>query len=242
VLAAACGGRISGVTDGSVPNDPPRVDAGSFDACPNCPRADSGIDAGPPPNCPTPRDVSGFMPEVLPPPVGKHQNQCTQAQLDLYHKCVVTNDMASCMQIQMQAQTTFKPCLSCLETTSMDGKWGPLVCYDAMTCVFNIEGCVNLATGQSGAMSCGQLLHASYGCQNAACAEQCQGDAQGFSKCVQTALASGCKKYNDAFTMQCGNLNSSDAGFPELINCFRQQGETDSKALRVRIDAYFCGP
>src|SRR5581483_2762729 len=164
-------------------------------------------------------------------------------QLDLYHKCVVQSDMASCMQIQQAAMTTFKDCLSCLETTAMDAKWGPLVCVDQMTCYLNVEGCVNLATNQMGANSCGQLLHSSYGCQRAACETQCSGDAQGFSKCVQTALTGGCKKYGDAFSMTCGNISSDpDGGFPDLDNCFRRQSETDSKALRVRMDAFFCGP
>ena len=111
-----------------------------------------------------------------------------------------------------------------------------------MTCYLNVEGCVNLATNQSGAMSCGQLLHSSYGCQRAACEMQCSGDSQGFSKCVQTALAGGCKKYGDAFSMKCGMISSDpDGGYPDLDNCFRRQGETDSKALRVRMDTFFCG-
>lgn len=203
----------------------------------------TGGDTGSGGMCPTPADVSNFMPETLPPPVGKHLNKCTQSQLDLYNKCQVQKDMASCMQIQQQAMTTLKDCLSCIETTVMDAKWGPFVCVDSMTCYLNVEGCVNLATNQMGANSCGQLLHSSYGCQRAACEMQCSGDAQGFSKCVQTALAGGCKKYGDAFSMTCGNISSDpDGGYPDLDNCFRRQGETDSKALIVRMDTFFCGP
>jgi hypothetical protein len=197
--------------------------------------------------CPTPLDVSGYNPETLPDAVGKHTAKCTQMQLDLYHKCVgQPQDMAACMQIQQLAMTTFKDCLGCLETTITDAKWGPLVCTDPPTCManyLNVEGCVNLATGQSGMSSCGQLLHSSYGCQRAACEMQCSGDSQGFSKCVQTALAGGCKKYNDAFSAMCMNISSDpDGGYPDLDNCFRRQGETDSLALRVRMDTFFCGP
>jgi hypothetical protein len=194
--------------------------------------------------CPTPLDVSGFTPDTLPAPNGKHQNECMQAQLDLYHKCVgQPQDMAACMQIQAVAKTTFEACLSCLETRLMDATWGPLVCLDSTTCHLNVEGCVNLATGMTGMTSCGQLLHASYGCQRAACEMQCSGDSQGFSKCVQTALAGGCKKYGDAFTAMCGNISADpDGGYPDLDNCFRRQTETDSQALRVRMDTFFCGP
>ncbi len=202
-----------------------------------------GPDAVGPRACPTPLDVSVYMPETLPAPNGKHQNKCMQAQLDLYHKCVVQSDMMACTQIQMVAATTFKVCLDCLETKVVDATWGPLVCVDPMTCYLNVEGCLNLATNQMGAMSCGQLLHASYGCQRAACEMQCSGDAQGFSKCVQTALAGGCKKYGDAFSAACGMISTDpDGGFPDLDNCFRRQSEMDSKALRVRMDTYFCGP
>lgn len=229
VIFAACSTKPPNTTDAG-------TDAGVRDTgCTKCGDAQ--------PMCPTPMDVSSFVPETLPDPVGKHLNACMQAQLDLYHKCIVQSDMASCMTIQQQATTTFKDCLACLETTVMDAKWGPLVCVDPNTCYLNVEGCVNLATNQMGAMSCGQLLHASYGCQRAACETLCGTDAQGFSKCVQTALASSCQKYGDAFSMTCPNLSfDPDGGFPDLDNCFRRQGEMDSSALRVRMDTYFCGP
>jgi len=216
------------------------IDAGSPDVKKD---TNTGMDGTMGGMCPTPLDVSAYVPETLPDPNGKHLNKCTQMQLDLYHKCVVDSDMTACTTIQQAAMTTFKDCLDCLETTVMDAKWGPLVCVDSMTCYLNVEGCVNLATSQMGAMSCGQLLHASYGCQRAACEMQCSGDAQGFSKCVQTALAGGCKKYGDAFSMKCGMISSDpDGGSPDLDNCFRRNNETDSKALRVRMDTFFCGP
>lgn len=236
-LAGGCSSTPKGTDDAGV-DGATVADTGGKDSA----KADTGTDGGMGGMCPTPLDVSTFMPETLPDPIGKHLNKCTVMQLDQYHKCVVQSDMAACMAIQMAAMTTFKDCLGCLETTIMDAKWGPLVCVDSMTCYLNVEGCVNLATNQMGMTSCGQLLHSSYGCQRAACETQCSGDAQGFSKCVQTALAGGCKKYGDAFSAMCGNISSDpDGGYPDLDNCFRRQGETDSKALRVRMDTFFCG-
>lgn len=193
--------------------------------------------------CPIPLNMIGWVPAALSPAVGKHTGACPQAQLDLYHKCVVQSDMTACTTIQQGAMTTYKTCLACLETTVMDAKWGPLVCVDSMTCYLNVEGCVNLATNQSGCMSCGQYLFESYACQRAACEVQCVGDAQGFSKCAQTALAGGCKPYGDLFSMSCGNLTPDpDGGFPDLDNCFRRQNESDSRMLRVRLDTFMCGP
>jgi hypothetical protein len=204
----------------------------------NC-HPDAGWVAPSPPTCPTPRNVSGWAPGTLTDPVGKHTGACMQSQLDTYHQCIIQQNMTACMTVQQQAMTTFKACLGCLETTTADPAWGPLVCVDSMTCYLNVEGCVNLATSQSGCKSCGQYLNESYGCQRIACEEQCMGDSQGFSKCVQTALAGGCKMYGDTFTTNCGMLDTMTN--PDLDNCFRRQGETDSNALRARMDTYMCG-
>jgi hypothetical protein len=231
------GGMTDGMVDGG--SD---ADSSVLPEAGDCHPDAGSWDGGPAPVCPTPRNVMGWVPDTLPPPVGKHTGACTQQQLDLYHQCTVQSNMSACMQVQQLAMTTFKTCLTCLETTSMDPQWGPLVCVDQQTCYLNVEGCMNLAVGQSGCMSCGQLLHESYGCQRVACEEQCNGDAQGFSKCVQTALAGGCKSYGDAFTKQCGNYTADpDGGTPDLDNCFRRQSEINSGPLRVRMDTFFCG-
>src|SRR5437879_3196947 len=65
------------------------------------------------PMCPTPLDVSTYMPETLPDALGKHLKQCSQAELDLYHKCVIDSDKAACMTITAGAATTYKDCLAC---------------------------------------------------------------------------------------------------------------------------------
>ena len=200
---------------------------------------DAGWQAPNPPSCPTPRNVTGWVPGTLGASVGKHTGACTQQQLDLYHQCTVQGNMSACMSVQQQAMTTFKTCLTCLESTTMDPQWGPLVCVDQQTCYLDVENCVNLAASQSGCMSCGQYLYESYGCQRIACEEQCMGDSQGFSQCVQTALAGGCKMYGDTFNQKCGSLDTQT--YPDLDNCFRRQNETDSSQLRVRMDTYMCG-
>lgn len=239
----------------SSPN--PGTDDGGGDSG-NNPGIDSGVrdtgardrvvaDMGSGGMCPTPDDVSNFMPPDLPAPTGKHQAKCDMGQLSTYHDCVNNQNMTACNTIQMAAMTTFKDCLTCLEgSKTTDTKWGPLVCSDPMTCYLNVEGCVDLATNNYGMpKTCGNLLHASYECQRTACETVCMGDNAGFSKCVQTALQGGCKKYGDAFSMTCGMLSSAaDAamGYPDLDNCFRRQSEMDNKGLRTRMDTFFCGP
>lgn len=193
--------------------------------------------------CPTPQDVAGFVPPLLPPPTGKHLGKCTQGELDTYHLCVLHGDNPSCSTIKTSAATDpWKSCLECLEGSQYgDPAWGPLYCNvggQLTACLLNQEGCVELATGQTGPMSCGQLLHASYTCQLAACGYgYCGTDQAGFAKCVQAAVAGACKMYVDAVPAGCFDTDP-DGGYPEIANCFN----ADRVALRTSIDTYFCGP
>jgi hypothetical protein len=243
-LIAGCSSRSNPDTDGSDQGDAQAVsDAKSVVDVKK--DTNSTMDGGP--ICPVPKDVSTFKAPTLSDPLGKHLNKCTDPQLTQYHDCVINKNKSACQAIQQMAMTTFRDCLQCLEGSSKytGDTWGPLVCVDSMTCYLNVEGCVNLATGMTGMNSCGQLLHSSYECQRFACEQQCADDADGFRKCVQSALQGGCKKFGDAFSMTCGNLNTSDGGdggYPELDNCFRRQGEQDSNGVRAHMDAYFCGP
>jgi hypothetical protein len=187
--------------------------------------------------CPTPKDVSGMKFPAMPPPTGKHQGQCTQMQLDAYHKCLFANDTAACDVVKGTQ------CLFCIDGYTTGGAWGPIYCDEPKKCFPNQQGCLNLALGQMGAGSCGELLHQSYSCQKTACAS-CGDDAPRFNQCAQTASAGVCQQHADAFLKQCGQfLNiDPDGGYPEVANCFRLQSEMDPKGLRTRIDTYFCGP
>lgn len=231
----------AGVVDGSAEAS---FDAGKKDA-----------DASSGPMCPMPLDVTNFMPEMLPPPTGKHQNKCTQLMLDTYHKCVLAPmDMTACATVKAAAMMDpWKSCIDCLQGSQItDPQWGPVyfgVYGDPMKGRFNNEGCLNLALNQSGPTSCGQLLHAAYGCQLAACAgpDGTYCDSQGYVKCDQTVLAAtganSCGKYANAFTSaNCNVSTDPDGGFPDVDNCFERQNEMDGSGLRVRIDTFFCGP
>jgi len=223
-LLAGCGGLFEPVAvepaDGASPPTP-------FDAHRE---SDASPEASSMP-C-VPGGTIAYMPEPLPPPNGKHQNRCTQHVLDVYTGCAIDHDMNACSH---PWGTVSKDCLECLQSTMNDPSWGPEVSADQSLMYLNIEGCINLATGQSGPTSCGQRLHDIYGCERVACAE-CAPSS--FMKCVELTRSGVCKKYEDAFALDCANLGS----YPETDNCFRRANETDSRALRIRMDAYFCGP
>src|SRR6059058_4946538 len=68
-------------------NDEAGADA-SLEASADAGKKDAA-DTGAGPLCPTPLDVTNFVPQMLPPPTGKHQNKCTLAMLDTYHKCAL---------------------------------------------------------------------------------------------------------------------------------------------------------
>ncbi len=227
----ACGGRV----DDAPPDGGAHVVDASVDRVTDAAADRSLIDVMPASCVPT-FGTLAFMPALMAPPSGAHQNQCTTAQLDLYHQCVNQQQMPACSQIQQQAMTAFKTCLSCLESSTSDATWGPLVCETAMTCWLNVGGCVNLATGQSGPTSCGQRLSSLNQCQRGACAMY-EMDPNCFAKCIAQAPSTVCKQYGDAYAFSCSGLTNAD-----LVNCFQQKGEMDTKPLRIRLDTYLCGP
>ena len=232
VASAGCGGEVAvDPIDASAP-----IDASRESALPDAPVPDSNS-----PRCRPEPSIEPFFPELLPPPSGKHQGRCSQTYLVLVHACL-QGDQNACAQIGPMgaANTALKDCIACLESTVLDATWGPAVYVDAKTYFLDVEGCVNLATGESGPMSCGQRLHEKLGCERFLCQQTCGDSPSHFMECAEVADQGACKKYVDAFDFACRAL--SIATFPDLDNCFRRQTETDATALRVRMDTYFCGP
>jgi len=142
------------------------------------PVTDAGIACGP-----VDVTLSGFdggSPETMRPPVGAHVGACSAAQVEDYAQCQGAKNTTLCPQFAPGGASA--ACGACIESPkqSPDGApstWGILV-FNASTgtASFNIEGCVDEALGQvqnenvqGGTGSCGDLLHDSYGCQEAAC-------------------------------------------------------------------------
>ncbi len=228
---ASCGGEIGGsrMHDASLDESRPDVlDASPYDAV--C--APSG---------------APFAPWSMPSPSGAHQRRCEVTQLDLYHQCVIDQSVTACAQLMCDSCPALHSCIRCIATTDWESTWGPEVYEDGTGpnpyLRLNLEGCINLATGQSGPQSCGQRLFDFNQCQARAC-QAYQGTptcwkecAPCWKECTAIARTGVCKTYGDTYALACSNLMS-----PDLVNCFQQQGETDLKPLRVRMNTYFCGP
>lgn len=197
-----------------------------------------------------PVDVSSYQPEPLTPPNPPHQNKCTTQQISDYAQCQGANVSSLCQQFAdgKPGQT----CRQCVETQTTDPRWGVIVFSGTTAGVFNIEGCVDDALGQvgqekasGGSGSCGDLLFASYGCQDAAC-DACKG--ADFDACIASVVAGGCKAYDTPVESTSGPCSAllADAEPPAVASCYPDTSITDPTQQEVdwlqRIVGYMCGP
>jgi MYXO-CTERM domain-containing protein len=149
--------------------------------------------------CPTPADVSMFMPPPYVPP--NQMMACTQMQIDDYWTNCRDPITASAMKCQMWGMNN-KNCGLCLESKRADPKWGPLV-YGTGVIFLNVAGCADL----QGFPACAKAYEKQNACESAACDQVCpvmdQQTFMDWQKCVQTADTGGCKSYADATQMAC---------------------------------------
>jgi hypothetical protein len=197
-----------------------------------------------------PIDVTGYQPTTLVPPNPPHQNKCTSQETSDYAQCQAAKDTALCKQFA-DGQSG-QACRQCIETQSTDPRWGVIVFFGTTSGTINVEGCVDDALAQTskekaggGTGSCGDLLHASYGCQDQACAA-CSGDDA--VTCIGEAVSGGCKSYDQAVESQTGPCSAllSDAAPPAAAACFADETITDPTQREAdwltRIVGYMCGP
>ncbi len=136
-------------------------------------------------------------------------------------------------------------CGACIETQASDATWGVVV-FSGSAGFLNSEGCVDDALDQVAIepASCGQLLFASYSCQEAACG-LCVGTAQ--TTCVNASLVGGCVSFDqevESDTGPCGAL-LGDAAPMDAASCFPNPSISDANAQRAdfitRLAKYMCG-
>jgi len=188
------------------------------------------------------------------PPNPPHQNQCTPSQVADYAKCNACQNDSKCAEF-----TSGQPgaaCAACIESQSSQATWGVIV-FNGSSGNVNIPGCVDIALGQVAQepSSCGQLLFASYGCQNAACGG-CTGndfdscDLLALSGAVGPILASTCKSYDNqvqAAGGPCDSLVTADVLSSDVANCFPDTSIVNNPVLQeadwlTRIACFMCGP
>jgi hypothetical protein len=203
-----------------------------------------------------PADASAYTPTTMHSPNPPNAGKCTLQQAADYAACE-GGDTSKCMEfgVGQPAQN----CGACIETQYTDPTWGVVVFNDSIGTV-NVEGCVDDALNQvsdeqanGGKDSCGDLLYASYNCQDAVCGT-CVGDD--LVTCDETAIATQCEAEDKAvevssspchelFTCTNGLCVLSDAAPPAALNCYPDPSITDPVAQRAdfltRIVEYMCG-
>jgi hypothetical protein len=234
LILAGCGAaeiqlRNDGGTDSSNGFD------ASFDAS-----ADAGVCG--------PADVSGYTPVAMHSPNPAHANKCTSQQAMDYAACE-GGASTKCGQFAM-GQPSYT-CGQCIESQKTDLHWGVIV-FENSVGTPNAEGCVDDALGQvpyehasGGSGSCGDLLHASYGCQEAACGACVTANSD---VCLNAAIAGGCASYDQAVESTTGlcAVLMTDAAPAAAASCFPDPTITDLAAQRAdyltRMVEYMCGP
>ncbi len=179
-----------------------------------------------------PASVSTYTPAPMTPPRPLHTNRCSASQAMDYAQCTSQQDTSKCSEFT-SGQSGFT-CAQCIESQQKDPAWGVIV-FNGSVGEVNIAGCVDLALAQADAgvptdpNGCAQLLFASYGCQNAACAG-CSGND--FDTCVALELqhrqrpwsaTPTCATYDDqvhAPTGPCGTIFTSDVLAAAVAGCF----------------------
>jgi hypothetical protein len=177
-------------------------------------------------------DVSGFTPDTMQKPIGPMAMACTDNDISNFiTACGMSGTASACSMWEMSTSMT---CVGCVITQSTASSWGPIVCTSSTQCSYNAQGCVDLTLNQvsmekssGGAGSCGDLLNASYGCQDYACGTCSTTD---FPNCANSAVANECSSYATAAQSTTGPCGAIDGSASET-SCFLQGGDSDISAL-----------
>jgi hypothetical protein len=195
-----------------------------------------------------PIDVPDYAPDVMHSPNPPHANKCTAQQAADYASCEGGNT-ANCAEFG--AGQSAYTCGQCIESQKTDPTWGVVV-FDMAVGTLNTEGCVDDALMQvpyeiadKGHGSCGDLLYASYGCQQASC-NACMGSA--FDTCTMEATSAQCLTFDQAVESPTGLCKAlfDDAAPSAVASCFPDLTMTDAAMQRAdwitRMAQYMCGP
>ena len=216
------GGTEAGTDDSGIKSDTGAKDTGV---------KDTGVqDSGP--MCPTPSDVSSFMPPAYKGPTPP-QNACSdQDVMTYFNDCVDNYDQTKCNAFI----AAHMACSTCLETLDPSKVTTLGASFDRGPYIFlNTAGCADIL----GDKACAQALQALDACEDAACLDSCwnqsgmmQADADNLDQCYTTADAKGCKKYTDDVNAKCSGdggaatckVSSFSASYPQYAKLFCQAG------------------
>lgn len=232
----ACTNNVCGPSMDSGVDDSGIVDSGKKDTG----KLDTGVMDTSMGGCPTPSDVTNFMPPAVHDPVTP-SNVCTSNETALYYTdCISMYDQTKCDAFVMAKAA----CAACLETfDDKTANWGAVVDRTFFHFELNMSGCVKLL----GDSPCQAAIQAEYQCEKAACMAECWDtspmmgpDVMALTTCFTNAAKGGCKKYADAITTTCNAADGGSAfgqckalapsfatGFTNFAGLFCQAGSPD---------------
>jgi hypothetical protein len=226
IACSSSGGTGDGGTDtGTTPTDSGTTKDTGKDT------SNNNNDSGNAPTCPTPDDVSNFMPPAFVPPVNTPM-ACTGTQVQGYYDNCLNSMTSSTMKCQAFIMANMA-CSKCLETADTDQMWGAVIDLQSGISEINLSGCVTIL----GDMNCGKAIQANDACTDAACGMVCpvmdDQSFQDYEKCVSTAETKGCSKYEMGLKTAC----STEAG-SAYATCSNFQSFDDGFFVVAPI---FCG-
>lgn len=185
--------------------------------------------------CPSPGDVSTFVPTWRP-PTGANQGQCSPALIDEYYQnCLSVGGMQACDAFGPGADQAHLACGNCISSNFGDSTWGPLV-HSANVLETNGAGCIALL--DPSALDCAKAVQANDECEHAACDPVCGAtNAVAFDEwdqCGAAANTCGCSSWFAA--SNCVKAIAADGG--PAAQCL--VGQTFQDFFSV-VAAVFCG-
>lgn len=144
-------------------------------------------------------DAAVSIIEVWHPPVGLHQNACSEEQMAQLVACVFTDPIhttPACQRLFGSAEAA--SCLKCAVSTRGDAFWGPLLVDSAQEPPYpNVEGCVAALSGDTSINGCGSKMIAAQDCIGYAC-RNCDQMSPAYDGCYTTAAAGLCAASSQA--------------------------------------------
>ncbi|MGA7124255.1 MAG: hypothetical protein WBY94_29405 [Polyangiaceae bacterium] len=185
--------------------------------------------------CPSPGNVSAFVPTWRP-PSGAHQGQCTPALIDEYYQnCLSVGGTQACDAFGGGADQAHQTCAGCISSNFGDPTWGPLVRSGGVV-ETNGSGCIALV--DPSAIDCAKAVQANDECEHAACDPVCRaGSAAAFDQwdqCGAAANTCGCGSWFAA--SNCVQDIAADGGL--AAQCLVGQTFQDFFSVTAAV---FCG-
>ncbi len=189
-----------------------------------------------------PGDVPPFAPSTYH-YAEQDRGACSSTALQaLYDSCFAS----PASQCDGPAVAQYASCVSCLETASDAGRYGPLIIDIAGWIRPNVAGCIELSDPTNpAALSCAEGVEVLVGCELAACAANCPVTPDGVSSvaaydaCAREADVKGCQPYVAAAActqVDAGHLEADGGG--SIAACL----QTTLAAFYFGAVPLFCGP